>query len=130
MLEPVADGFRNYLKQPFRVTAEELLVDRAQLLTLSAPEMTVLVGGLRVLGANAGGSPHGVFTDQPGVHVYSACGTDIPGGKGGTHYGKYSAVCLETQHFPDSPNNPQFIGTTVLRPGEKYDTTTIYVFRA
>ena len=67
VLEPVADGFRNYLKQPFRVTAEELLVDRAQLLTLSAPEMTVLVGGLRVLGANAGGSPHGVFTDQPGV---------------------------------------------------------------
>ena len=67
VLEPVADGFRNYLKQLFRVTAEELLVDRAQLLTLSAPEMTVLVGGLRVLGANAGGSPHGVFTDQPGV---------------------------------------------------------------
>ena len=53
----------------------------------------------------------------------------VPGGKGGTHYGKYSAVCLETQHFPDSPNNPQFIGTTVLRPGEKYDTTTIYAFR-
>ena len=69
VLEPVADGFRNYLKQPFRVTAEELLVDRAQLLTLSAPEMTVLVGGLRVLGANAGGSPHGVFTDQPGVRT-------------------------------------------------------------
>ena len=67
VLEPVADGFRNYLKQPFRVTAEELLVDRAQLLTLSAPEMAVLVGGLRVLGANAGGSPHGVFTDRPGT---------------------------------------------------------------
>ena len=55
--------------------------------------------------------------------------TDIPGGKGGTNYGKYCAVCLETQHFPDSPNHPQFIGTTVLRPGEKYDTTTIYAFR-
>ena len=53
----------------------------------------------------------------------------IPGGKGGTHYGKYSGLCLETQHFPDSPNNPQFFGTTVLRPGEKYDTTTIYAFR-
>ena len=69
------------------------------------------------------------LTDQPGVQVYTACGTDIPGGKGGTHYGKYCAVCLETQHFPDSPNHPQFIGTTVLRPGEKYDTTTIYAFR-
>ena len=67
VLEPVADGFRNYQKQPFRVTAEELLVDRAQLLTLSAPEMTALVGGLRVLGANAGGSAHGVFTDRPGA---------------------------------------------------------------
>ena len=69
------------------------------------------------------------LTDQPGVQVYTACGTNIPGGKGGTHYGKYCAVCLETQHFPDSPNHPQFIGTTVLRPGEKYDTTTIYAFR-
>ena len=70
------------------------------------------------------------LTDQPGVQVYSACATDIPGGKGGAHYGKYCAVCLETQHFPDSPNQPQFIGTTLLRPGEKYDTTTIYAFRA
>lgn len=70
------------------------------------------------------------LTDQPGMQVYTACGTDIPGGKGGAHYGKYCAVCLETQHFPDSPNQPQFIGTTLLRPGEKYDTTTIYAFRA
>ena len=62
VLEPVADGFRNYLKGKFSVSAEEMLVDRAQLLTLTAPEMTVLVGGLRVLGANAGQSPHGVFT--------------------------------------------------------------------
>ena len=67
MLEPVADGFRNYLKGPYTVPAEALLVDRAQLLTLTAPEMTVLVGGLRVLGANTGGSPHGVFTAQPGT---------------------------------------------------------------
>jgi catalase-peroxidase len=64
-LEPAADGFRNYLGSKQRVSPEELLVDRAQLLTLTAPEMTVLVGGLRVLGANAGKSMHGVFTDQP-----------------------------------------------------------------
>jgi catalase-peroxidase len=66
-LEPVADGFRNYLKTKYTISAEELLIDKAQLLTLTAPEMTVLVGGLRALGANAGGSPHGVFTDRPGV---------------------------------------------------------------
>lgn len=65
MLEPLADGFRNYLKTKFTVSAEELLVDRAQLLTLTAPEMTVLVGGLRVLGANHDHSKHGVFTDRP-----------------------------------------------------------------
>ena len=66
MLEPAADGFRNYQKSHFTVSTEELLVDRAQLLTLTAPEMTVLVGGLRVLGANSGNSKHGVFTKQPG----------------------------------------------------------------
>ena len=66
MLEPKADGFRNYLQVRFSVPTEELLIDRAQLLGLSAPEMTVLVGGLRVLGANHGGSKHGVFTDRPG----------------------------------------------------------------
>ena len=65
VLEPIADGFRNYLKGKYTVSAEELLVDKAQLLTLTAPEMTVLVGGLRVLGANAGKSTHGVFTKQP-----------------------------------------------------------------
>jgi catalase-peroxidase len=65
-LEPRADGFRNYLQVPFSVPTEELLIDRAQLMQLSAPEMTVLVGGLRVLGANHGGSKHGVFTDRPG----------------------------------------------------------------
>lgn len=64
VLEPAADGFRNYQKAKFSVAAEELLVDKAQLLTLTAPEMTVLIGGLRVLGANAGGSQHGVFTQQ------------------------------------------------------------------
>ncbi|MBN8831099.1 MAG: catalase/peroxidase HPI [Sphingomonadales bacterium] len=66
VLEPRADGFRNYLQVSFSVPTEELLIDRAQLLGLSAPEMTVLVGGLRVLGANHGGSKHGVFTDRPG----------------------------------------------------------------
>jgi catalase-peroxidase len=65
VLEPAADGFRNYQKAKFAVTAEELLVDRAQLLTLTAPEMTVLVGGMRVLNANFGQSPHGVFTKRP-----------------------------------------------------------------
>jgi catalase-peroxidase len=67
VLEPVADGFRNYLKTRFSVLPEELLVDKAQLLSLTAPEMTVLVGGLRVLGANFGQTPHGVFTKRPGV---------------------------------------------------------------
>jgi len=66
-LEPRADGFRNYLRGPQRLAPEALLVDRAQLLTLTAPEMTVLVGGLRVLGANAGQSAHGVFTRRPGT---------------------------------------------------------------
>ena len=65
VLEPIADGFRNYQKAAYSVSVEELLVDRAQLLTLSAPEMTVLVGGLRVLNANAGPAQHGVFTTRP-----------------------------------------------------------------
>jgi len=67
VLEPVADGFRNYLKTKFTVSTEELLVDKAQLLTLTAPEMTVLVGGMRVLNANWDHSKHGVFTDRPEV---------------------------------------------------------------
>src|SRR5690606_27927569 len=66
-LEPYADGFRNYRKTKFSVSTEELLIDKAQLLTLTAPEMTVLVGGLRVLGTNYDGSKHGVFTDRVGV---------------------------------------------------------------
>ncbi len=67
VLEPVADGFRNYQKKAFAVSVEELLLDKAQLLRLTAPEMTVLVGGLRVLNANAGGAQHGVFTKRPGA---------------------------------------------------------------
>ncbi len=65
VLEPAADGFRNYLKTKYTVSEEELLIDRAQLLTLTAPEMTVLIGGLRVLNANYGGSKNGLFTDRP-----------------------------------------------------------------
>ena len=65
VLEPAADGFRNYLKTQYSISAEELLVDRAQLLTLTAPEMTVLIGGMRVLNTNVGGSRHGVFTERP-----------------------------------------------------------------
>ncbi|UWQ25739.1 catalase/peroxidase HPI [Leisingera aquaemixtae] len=67
VLEPEADGFRNYQKADYSIPAEKMLVDRAQLLTLSAPEMTALIGGLRVLGANHGGAAHGVFTDRAGT---------------------------------------------------------------
>jgi catalase-peroxidase len=67
VLEPVADGFRNYLKTKYAVSAEELLVDRAQLLTLTAPEMTALIGGMRVLNTNFGQTQHGVFTKRPGT---------------------------------------------------------------
>ena len=64
-LEPIADGFRNYLKGKQTVTAEAMLIDKAQLLTLTAPEMTVLIGGMRALNANVGKSQHGVFTKRP-----------------------------------------------------------------
>jgi len=73
VLEPLADGFRNYLKTKFSVSAEELLVDRAQLLTLTAPEMTVLIGGLRVLNTNFGQTQHGVFTKRPGTLTNDFC---------------------------------------------------------
>jgi len=67
VLEPMADGFRNYQTKEYTLTTEELLVDKAQLLTLTAPEMTVLVGGMRALNANVDGNAHGVFTDRPGT---------------------------------------------------------------
>ena len=70
-----------------------------------------------------------VITDQPAVQLFTANGTHMEGAKGGVTYEPYCGFCLETQHCPDSPNNPQFPGTTVLRPGEKYDTQTIYAFR-
>ncbi len=66
-LEPVHDGYRNWLKKDYAVSAEELLLDRTQLMGLTAPEMTVLIGGMRSLGTNHGGTRHGVFTDRPGV---------------------------------------------------------------
>jgi catalase-peroxidase len=65
VLEPIADGFRNYLKGKYTISAEALLIDKAQLLTLTAPEMTVLIGGMRVLNTNFDGSKHGVFTNRP-----------------------------------------------------------------
>ena len=71
-----------------------------------------------------------VLTDQPAIQFYTACTTHLEGGKGGASYGHYSGLCLETQHCPDDPNHSNFPGTTILRPGEKYDTTTIYAFRA
>jgi len=67
VLEPVADGFRNFQKARFAVSPEALLIDRAQLLTLTAPEMTVLIGGMRVLNTNVDGSKHGLFTQKPGT---------------------------------------------------------------
>ena len=67
VMEPIADGFRNYQKASYSVSPEELLIDKAQLLTLTAPEMTVLVGGMRMLGANHAGTGHGVFTSRPGA---------------------------------------------------------------
>ncbi len=67
VLEPVADGFRNYRKAGDSVPVEQRLLDKAQLLTLTAPEMTVLIGGLRAIDINVGGSKHGVFTDRPGI---------------------------------------------------------------
>jgi catalase-peroxidase len=66
VLEPIVDGFRNYAKDRYSVSAEELFIDRAQLLTLTAPEMTVLTGGLRVLDTNVGNAKHGVLTQRPG----------------------------------------------------------------
>jgi catalase-peroxidase len=65
--KPLADGFRNWLKKDYHRFPEELLLDRAQLMGLTAPEMTVLVGGMRAMGTNHGGTAHGVFTDRPGA---------------------------------------------------------------
>ncbi|QID16583.1 catalase/peroxidase HPI [Nitrogeniibacter mangrovi] len=89
VLEPLHDGYRNWLKQDYVVSAEELLLDRTQLMGLTAPEMTVLVGGMRVLGTNHGGTKHGVFTDREGVltndffvNLTDMANTWVPAGKG------------------------------------------------
>lgn len=76
----------------------------------------------------ASGRSMEVISDQPGIQLYTGNACDFEGGKGGAYYGAHAGLCLETQHFPDSPNNPQW-PTTTLRPGEIYDTTTIYAFR-
>ncbi|MCC5793264.1 MAG: catalase/peroxidase HPI [Chromatiales bacterium] len=88
-LEPIHDGYRNWLKQDYAVSAEELLLDRTQLMGLTAPEMTVLVGGMRVIGTNHGGTRHGVFTDRPGVltndffvNLTDMANTWVPAGNG------------------------------------------------
>ena len=83
MLEPRADGFRNYLRAGEKLSPETLLVDRAYMLGLGAPEMTVLVGGLRALGANAGGSSYGVLTDRPGPRPTTSSSTCSPGARSG-----------------------------------------------
>ena len=88
VLEPLADGYRNWLKQHYTVQPEELLLDRTQLMGLTAPEMTVLVGGLRVIGTNHGGTKHGVFTDREGalttdffVNLTDMANTWVPTGR-------------------------------------------------
>ena len=96
VLEPAADGFRNYQKRKFAVPAEEMLVDKAQLLTLTAPQMTVLVGGLRVLGANFGGSKRGVFTGRPGVL---------------TNDFFVNVLDMGTEWKPESPEREVFVGS-------------------
>jgi len=108
VLEPEADGFRNFAKKLFTVPAEEMLLDKAQLLGLSAPEMTVLVGGLRVLGANHNNTPHGVLTDKVGV-----LSNDF----------FVNLVDMATEWKPVCPNNSAYLGTD-RATGEKRWTAT------
>jgi catalase-peroxidase len=110
VLEPKADGFRNYLQVAYSVPTEELLIDRAQLLRLSAPEMTVLVGGLRVLGANHGGSKHGVFTDRPGTL---------------TNDFFVNLLDMGTAWKPDESDEDVFIGTCRRTDEEKWTATRV-----
>jgi catalase-peroxidase len=108
VLEPEADGFRNFSKKLFTVPAEEMLLDKAQLLGLSAPEMTVLIGGLRVLGANHSNTPHGVLTDKVGV-----LSNDF----------FVNLVDMATEWKPVCPNNSAYLGTD-RATGEKRWTAT------
>ena len=93
VLEPLADGFRNFLKDDYQVSSEELLLDRAQLMGLTAPELVVLLGGMRVLGTNHGGTKHGVFTHREGqltndffVNLTDMANTWVPTSEGGDVY--------------------------------------------
>ncbi|MBW8190502.1 catalase/peroxidase HPI [Neiella marina] len=110
VLEPVADGFRNFSKKEYSVPAEELLLDKAQLLTLTAPEMTVLVGGMRVLGANHGGTPHGVFTKTPGVL---------------TNDFFVNLTDMSTEWSPVCPNNSAYIGVDRATGEKKWTATRV-----
>ncbi|USD68316.1 catalase/peroxidase HPI [Vibrio sp. SCSIO 43136] len=110
VLEPVADGFRNFAKKTYTIPAEELLLDKAQLLTLTAPEMTVLVGGLRVLGANHGETPHGVFTKTPGVL---------------TNDFFVNLTDMSTEWKPVCPHNSAYVGTDRATGEKKWTATRV-----
>jgi catalase-peroxidase len=110
VLEPEADGFRNFAKKLFTVPAEEMLLDKAQLLALSAPEMTVLIGGLRVLGANHNNTPHGVLTDKVGV-----LSNDF----------FVNLVDMATEWKPVCPNNSAYLGTDRATGEKKWTATRV-----
>nr|WP_232056574.1 catalase/peroxidase HPI [Pseudoalteromonas sp. A25] len=110
VLEPIADGFRNYLKKDYSVSAEELLLDKAQLLTLTAPEMTVLIGGLRVLNSNFDQQPHGVFTSRPGV-----LSNDF----------FVNLLDLDTQWRPDNEQSSTFTGYCRATGKPKWQATRV-----
>ncbi len=109
-LEPVADGFRNYIKEGCTFPAEQALIDKAQLLTLTVPEMTVLIGGMRVLGANFGNSPHGVFTENKGAL---------------TNDFFVNLLDINIQWEPDSENSQLFKGTNIKTGETKYSATRV-----
>ncbi len=110
VLEPIADGFRNFAKATYTIPAEELLLDKAQLLTLTAPEMTVLIGGMRVLGANHGGIAHGVFTKTPGVL---------------TNDFFVNLTDMDTEWKPVCPNNSAYLGTDRATGEKKWTATRV-----
>ncbi|MBC7002191.1 catalase/peroxidase HPI [Photobacterium sp. BZF1] len=110
VLEPEADGFRNFAKKLFSVPAEEMLLDKAQLLGLTAPEMTVLIGGLRVLGANHNNTAHGVFTDKVGV-LSNDFFTNL--------------VDMATEWKPVCPNNSAYLGTDRATGEKKWTATRV-----
>ena len=109
-LEPVADGFRNYIKEGCTFPAEQALIDKAQLLTLTVPEMTVLIGGMRVLGTNFGNSPHGVFTEKKGTL---------------TNDFFVNLLDINIQWEPVSENSQLFKGTDIKTGETKYSATRV-----